>query len=100
MTPSGIHPVLYAFWDARGGLDEAAMRAQVEHCVATGADGICVLGLVTEVHKMDVAERRHLVEAVGALIAGRVPYAVTVGEPSIPARWPSPAPPRAPGPTG
>ena len=84
MTPSGIHPVLYAFWGARGGLDEAAMRAQVEHCVATGADGICVLGLVTEVHKMDVAERRHLVEAVGGLIGGRVPYAVTVGEPSIP----------------
>ena len=84
MTPSGIYPVLYAFWAEDGGLDEAAMRAQVEHCIAAGADGICVLGLVTEVHKMDVAERLACVEMVGALIGGRVPYAVTVAEPSVP----------------
>lgn len=59
------------------------MRAQVEHCIACGAHGIAVLGLVTEVHKMDVNERLHLVEMVGALIADRLPYAVTVGEPSL-----------------
>lgn len=80
---SGIYPILYAFWDEQGMLDEAAMRAQVEHCIACGAHGIVVLGLVTEVHKMDVNERLHLVEMVGAMIAGRVPYAVTVGEPSL-----------------
>lgn len=84
MTPAGIYPVLYAFWTEEGGLDEAAMRAQVEHCIAQGADGICVLGLVTEVHKMDVRERLACVEMVGTLIGGRVPYAVTVAEPSIP----------------
>lgn len=80
---SGIYPILYAFWDGRGRLDEAAMRAQIEHCIATGAHGIAVLGLVTEVHKMDVNERLHLVDMVGSMIAGRVPYAVTVGEPSL-----------------
>lgn len=80
---SGIYPILYAFWDEHGRLDEAAMRHQVEHCIATGAHGIAVLGLVTEVHKMDVNERLHLVELVGHMIAGRVPYAVTVGEPSL-----------------
>lgn len=79
----GVYPVLYAFFDERGRLDEAAMSAQVEHCLAAGAHGICVLGLVTEVHKMDVVERLALVELVGGLIAGRVPYAVTVGEPTI-----------------
>ena len=84
MRPAGIIPVLYAFWGPDGALDEEAMRLQVEHCVAAGADGICVLGLVTEVHKMDVAERLALVEMVGALIGGRVPYLVTVAEPSIP----------------
>ncbi|MFN3169589.1 MAG: dihydrodipicolinate synthase family protein [Hyphomicrobiales bacterium] len=80
---SGIYPILYAFWDQNGGLDEAAMRLQVEHCIASGAHGIAVLGLVTEVHKMDVNERLHLVEMVGSLIAKRVPYAVTLGEPSL-----------------
>ncbi|MEO1104068.1 MAG: dihydrodipicolinate synthase family protein, partial [Pseudomonadota bacterium] len=79
----GIYPILYAFWRADGTLDEAAMRAQVDHAIAAGAHGIAVLGLVTEVHKMDVNERLTLTELVGGLIAGRVPYAVTVGEPSI-----------------
>lgn len=79
----GVYPVLYAFFDRAGRLDEAAMRAQVEHCLAAGAHGICVLGLVTEVHKMDVNERLALVETVGGLVAGRVPYAVTVGEPTV-----------------
>ena len=78
----GIYPVLYAFWDAEGRLDEAAMRTQVDHCIDQGAQGITILGLVTEVHKMDVSERRHAVELVGDAIAGRVPYAVTVAEPS------------------
>lgn len=79
---SGVYPVLYAFWNTDGTLDEPAMRAQVEHCISSGAHGICVLGLVTEVHKMDVTERLALVEMVGDMIGGRVPYAVTVAEPS------------------
>jgi 2-keto-3-deoxy-L-arabinonate dehydratase len=80
---AGIYPVLYAFWDAEGRLDREPMRAQVEHCIDAGAYGITVLGLVTEVHKMDVNERLRCVEMVGELIDGRVSYAVTVGEPSL-----------------
>ena len=80
----GIYPILYAFFDAAGRLDREAMRVQVEHCIAVGSHGIAVLGLVTEVNKLDVNERRALVDLVGELIAGRVPYAVTIGEPSIP----------------
>ncbi len=83
MRPFGVYPVLYAFWTADGGLDAALMRQQVEHCIAQGAHGVMVLGLVTEVHKMDTAERLALVRLVGGLIAGRVPYAVTVGEPTV-----------------
>lgn len=80
--PTGIHPVLYAFWAEDGTLDEAAMRAQVEHCVATGSHGIVVLGLVTEVHKMGTSARLDLVRMVGDMIGGRVSYGVTVAEPS------------------
>jgi 2-keto-3-deoxy-L-arabinonate dehydratase len=82
----GIYPVLYAFFDADGRLDRHAMSLQVEHCLSAGAHGIMVLGLVTEVHKQTTTERLHLVETVGALIAGCVPYAVTIGEPTADAQ--------------
>jgi 2-keto-3-deoxy-L-arabinonate dehydratase len=80
---SGVYPILYAFYDKSGRIDDGLMRLQVDKCIAAGAHGIAVLGLVTEVHKLDVNERRHLVEVVGRAINGRVPYAVTVGEQSI-----------------
>lgn len=82
--PKGIHPVLYAFWDGQGRLDRAAMARQVDHCIAAGAQGIVVLGLVTEVHKMETRERLALVEMVGGLIAGRLPYGVTIAEATAP----------------
>jgi 2-keto-3-deoxy-L-arabinonate dehydratase len=80
MAFRGIYPVLYAFYGDDGQVSRELMARQVEHVIATGAHGIMVLGLVTEVHKMDTAERLRLVEMVGELITGRVPYAVTVGE--------------------
>lgn len=83
---SGVYPVLYAFFDAHHRLDEAAMRRQVEHCIAARCHGICVLGLVTEVNRIDAATRLELMHLVGRLIAGRVPYAVTVGEPTVAAQ--------------
>jgi 4-hydroxy-tetrahydrodipicolinate synthase len=79
----GVYPILYAFYDRNGRIDDGLMRLQVDKCIAAGAHGIAVLGLVTEVHKLDVNERRHVVEVVGRAIGGRVPYAVTVGEPSV-----------------
>jgi len=85
MTPafSGVYPILYAFYDTQGRIDDGLMRLQVDKCIAAGAQGIAVLGLVTEVHKLDVNERQHLVQVVGRAIDGRVPYAVTVGEQSV-----------------
>jgi 2-keto-3-deoxy-L-arabinonate dehydratase len=41
------------------------------------------LGLVTEVNRMDVRERMEVVELVGSLNRGRLPFAVTIGEPSV-----------------
>ncbi len=76
----GVYPILYAFFNGHGQLDHGAMGAQVEHCIENGAHGIAVLGLVTEVHRMTTAERQEVVEVVGAAIARRVPYAVTIAE--------------------
>lgn len=80
----GVYPILYSFFDAEGSLDRDSMRRQVEGCIAAGAHGIAVMGLATEVGKLDVNERRQVIEWVGEDIAGRVPFAVTVGEGSVP----------------
>ncbi|MEL7153697.1 MAG: dihydrodipicolinate synthase family protein [Pseudomonadota bacterium] len=80
----GVYPILYSFFDTDGRLDRAAMRRQVNGAIAGGAHGIAVMGLATEVGKLDVNERRQIIEWVGEDIAGRVPFAVTVGEGSVP----------------
>ena len=64
----GVYPVLYAFHQRDGSLDHAAMRIQVEHCLANGAHGLMALGLITEVGKHSTAERHEIVGSVaGAL---------------------------------
>lgn len=87
MTPKtnfhGVYPILYSFFDGQGALDRTAMIRQVEACIANGAHGIAVMGLATEVGKLDVNERRMVIEWVGEAINGRVPYAVTVGEGNV-----------------
>jgi 4-hydroxy-tetrahydrodipicolinate synthase len=74
----GIHAVLYALFDSGEALDRAAMRRQVELCLAAGVDGITVLGLATEVAKLAEAEQRAVVDWAAADVAGRVPLGVTV----------------------
>lgn len=75
---AGIYPMLYAFFDEHDVLDREAMRRQTAACVGNGAHGIAVLGLATEVAKLDDAERRCLLEWVAEDVAGAVPLAVTV----------------------
>ena len=79
----GIYPILYAFFDEDGGLDRRAMRRQVETCVESGVHGIGVLGLGTEVNKLDLRERRALLDWVAEDLGRRLPLAVTVSEPNI-----------------
>jgi 4-hydroxy-tetrahydrodipicolinate synthase len=80
----GIYPMLYTFFDEAGGLDRRAMRRQVDACIAVGAHGIAILGIVGEFNKMDVRERLAVLSGVAEDIGGRVPLAVTVPEPSVP----------------
>lgn len=76
--PRGIYPMLYAFWREDGSLDEDAMARQVEHVVDAGADGVAVLGLVTESHRIDRTERLQVASVVARHLAGRLPLSVTV----------------------
>ena len=74
----GIHPIVYAFFDARGRLDAGLMRRQVEACVAGGAHGLACLGLATEVGKLDADERVELLHLVAEELNDRLPLAATV----------------------
>ncbi len=77
-APHGIHAILYAFFDAQERLDRAAMRRQVELCIAAGVDGIAALGLATEVAKLTEPERRTLMDWVSQDVAGRAPLGFTI----------------------
>jgi 2-keto-3-deoxy-L-arabinonate dehydratase len=79
----GIHPMLYTFFDAHGRPDRTAMRRQVEGCIAGGVHGLAILGIVGEYNKLDVNERRTLIDWVAEDNAGRLPLAVTVNETSV-----------------
>ena len=74
----GVYPMLYAFFDAAGRLDRAAMCAQVDYCVASGAHGVAALGLGTEVRKLTPLERRQVMQWAAEDLRGRLPLAITV----------------------
>jgi 4-hydroxy-tetrahydrodipicolinate synthase len=79
----GLYPMLYTFFRADGAIDRPAMRRQVDACIKAGCHGIAILGIVGEFNKMDAQERRRVIDAVAEDVGGRVPLAVTVGEPSV-----------------
>jgi 2-keto-3-deoxy-L-arabinonate dehydratase len=74
----GVYPMLYAFFGKDGQVDRAAMRAQVDYCVAGGVHGIAALGLGTEVAKLSAAERRQILGWVAEDLGRRLPLAITV----------------------
>jgi 2-keto-3-deoxy-L-arabinonate dehydratase len=79
----GIYPMIYTFFDPAGRIDRQALKRQLDACVAGGVHGIAILGIVTEFNKLDVNERRQLVEWTAEDLAGRVPLAVTINELSV-----------------
>lgn len=83
VKPHGIYPIAYAFYGAHGRLDRGAMKRQVECCIAAGAQGLAVLGLITEVLRLSDAERAQVVAWAAEDVAGRVPLAVTVAGESV-----------------
>jgi dihydrodipicolinate synthase/N-acetylneuraminate lyase len=80
-TFHGVYPILYCYFDRTGRIDDGAMRAQIEACLALKPHGLAVLGLATEIMKLSEAEKHHLIELTIRTVAGRVPVAVTIGGP-------------------
>ena len=74
----GIHAMLFALFDAGERLDRAAMRRQVEVCLAARVHGIAALGLASEVAKLGFDERRTLMQWVAEDVDGRAPLSFTI----------------------
>lgn len=74
----GIYPILYAFFDAAGRLDQRAMRLQIAACVAAPCHGIAALGLATEADKLTSAEKRNIIVWLAEQTAGCKPLAITI----------------------
>lgn len=83
---SGIHCVLYAFFDASGSLDKDSMKTQCEWALNAGIDGITVLGLATEVQKLSELEQRNIISWTAESLATRVPLSVTISGNSVTAQ--------------
>lgn len=80
---TGIHPVLYTFFNRDGSVDEGTLRAEIDWTLAQGAHGIVTHGLASEVAKLDLDERRRVLDVALGHVAKRAPVAVTVSEPSV-----------------
>ena len=79
---SGIWPILYSFFREDGNLDRNAMRCQVQACLTQNIQGLAVLGLATEVHKLTSDEQLKIIKWTVEDVEGRLPLAATVSGPA------------------
>jgi len=72
-------PAMVTPFDERGEVDLAATEAVVERFIEAGVDGISPLGSTGESSHLTGDERKHFIEEVTKIVAGRVPLVVGVG---------------------
>jgi 4-hydroxy-tetrahydrodipicolinate synthase len=75
---SGIFHILATPFREDGALDLAGLPRLIEAALATGVNGLTILGIAGEAHRLTDEERRRVVDAVVKEARGRVPVAVGV----------------------
>ena len=75
---SGVFHILATPFREDGALDIAGLPRLVESALATGVNGLTILGIAGEAHRLTDEERRRVVESVVKEARGRVPVAVGV----------------------
>ena len=70
---AGVFPALCTVTDAKGDLDVAGMRAEVEANIEWGADGVCPGIIAGEFFKFSDEERMGILDATVEAADGRVP---------------------------
>lgn len=81
MHITGIFNILATPFDAQQALDLPSLKRLVEFQIDKGAYGLTILGVLGEAAKMDVNERRQVLDTVMATVDGRVPVVVGVSHP-------------------
>src|SRR5262249_4282463 len=78
MNLSGVYNIMATPFDEQGALDEASLRRLVEFQLGTGADGLTILGIMGEAHKLLDEERLTVMHTALKQVAGRRPVVVGV----------------------
>src|SRR5262245_15606731 len=80
----GILPAVTTPFDASGGVDAAALQANVRALLDAGVHGIVGTGTMGEAASLSTDERRHVIAAIVAAADGRVPVVagVSAGTPA------------------
>jgi 4-hydroxy-tetrahydrodipicolinate synthase len=78
ITWSGIFHILATPFREDGALDTTGLPRLIESVLSTGVNGLTILGIAGEAHRLTDEERRRVVETVVKETRGRVPVAVGV----------------------
>jgi 4-hydroxy-tetrahydrodipicolinate synthase len=76
MTIAGVFPVLPTPFTPEGPPDRAAFLRLADFALEAGVDGVVFPGMASEVETLTPEERAALVAALGAHLAGRLPFIV------------------------
>ena len=74
----GIIPMTYCFFNKNNSIDMHAMRDQISIITRLGSHGIACLGLATEVNKLNLSEKKKIIELVAEVSNNRSPIIVTI----------------------
>jgi 4-hydroxy-tetrahydrodipicolinate synthase len=69
----GIIPVLPTPFQDDGSLDLKSLERLIDHAFTWGAQGLAILGVASEVEKLDADEYQAIAEATARKVAGRLP---------------------------
>jgi 4-hydroxy-tetrahydrodipicolinate synthase len=78
-----IWAAIHTPFDASGAIDEAGVRRNVRHYIATGLAGVFCNGLMGEVWSLTLPERKRVVELIADEAGGRLGISAVISGPSI-----------------
>ncbi len=82
MSLHGVCPIALTPFTDEGDVDFAGIDALAEHYLASGADGLTVLGIMGEAHKLTDAERSAVASRYLAVTEGKTPLVVGCSAPA------------------
>src|SRR3990172_6529767 len=80
--PQGVYAILATPFADDGNIDFASLDRLVDFELAAGVEGLTVLGIMGEAHKLTEYERERVVEAIVRRVNGRVPVVVGTSAPA------------------